>query len=301
MTGVPLLYKFIQVAQYKFIKIYKSAMTSILFTHTIQPFISKVSIMEIIRFFCLTLFVFVFSFHANASKILLQTNYGDIEIELFDQITPITVENFLQYVNNQGYDDILIHRLIPNFIFQSGGYHLDENELAVKTPNYGVILNEPFLSNVKGTIAMAKLGGDPHSATSEWFINLVNNSDNLDIQNAGFTVFGQVTENSFAVLDAISTINTFNFDNPFNALPLDNYTITYDDNEKVIPPTTDQFVSINSISITNSDPESSNHLSPTRNTLIESKNKSSAAGSLAIWMLIITFVSIGFRHGSAYK
>ena len=84
--------------------------------------------------------------------------------------------------------------------------------------------NEPFISNIRGTIAMAKLGGDPNSATSQWFINLADNSANLDTQNGGFTVFGHVTGNGMSVADAIAMLNRVNVGSPFDALPVRDYT-----------------------------------------------------------------------------
>jgi peptidyl-prolyl cis-trans isomerase A (cyclophilin A) len=79
-------------------------------------------------------------------------------------------------------------------------------------------------SNVRGTIAMAKLGGDPNSATSGWFFNLADNSTNLDFQNGGFTVFGKVIGNGMDVVDAIAALPVYNAGGAFTDLPLIGYT-----------------------------------------------------------------------------
>jgi cyclophilin family peptidyl-prolyl cis-trans isomerase len=89
------------------------------------------------------------------------------------------------------------------------------------------IQNEPGISNKKGTVAMAKIAGDPNSATSQWFVNLADNGGppaNLDTQRGGFTVFGHVTGNGMTTVSAIAAAPIFNFGSPFESLPLRNYT-----------------------------------------------------------------------------
>tara|TARA_Y100001968_G_scaffold317896_1_gene347456 strand:+ start:1213 stop:3000 length:1788 start_codon:yes stop_codon:yes gene_type:complete len=115
--------------------------------------------------------------------------------------TPITTNNFLQYVNNNSYDQTLIHRLVTNFIIQGGHYTWpakSSNESGgypLKLQKNGAIINEPINSNLMGTIAMAKIPGLPNSATSEWFINLTDNIS-LDSDNGGFSVFGHLLGDS---------------------------------------------------------------------------------------------------------
>jgi len=115
--------------------------------------------------------------------------------------TPITANNFLQYVNDNSYDKTLIHRLVSNFIIQGGAYTWPEvasNEIGgypLEVQSKGEIINEPYNSNMMGTIAMAKISGLPNSATSQWFINLSNNLS-LDSQNDGFSVFGHLLGDS---------------------------------------------------------------------------------------------------------
>jgi cyclophilin family peptidyl-prolyl cis-trans isomerase len=151
--------------------------------------------------------------------------YGTVNnyrVQLLDSQAPITVANFLTYVNNHNYDNTIIHRSVSDFIIQGGGF---TNQLA-SVVSYGPIQNEfnPTRSNVRGTIAMAKLGGDPNSATNQWFVNVADNSQNLDNQNGGFTVFGKVIGEGMSVVDTINSMQTYNFGGNFTDIPLINYT-----------------------------------------------------------------------------
>jgi len=103
----------------------------------------------------------------------VKTPLGDFSIELFANITPGTVSNFLNYVNSGRYDGVLFHRSVMSFVLQGGGYIFNESNYrldSVRTDE--AIQNEFNVSNTRGTISMAKLGGNPNSATSQWFINL---------------------------------------------------------------------------------------------------------------------------------
>ncbi len=158
----------------------------------------------------------------NASAGILaqfRTRFGDIDVELFED-KPVTVQNFLRYVESGAYQNMFLHRCIPGFVVQGGGYWIgnptstnffsptNRNVLAVH--NFGAITNEFNVgkrqTNSFGTIAMAKLGGDPNSASSEWFFNLADNSANLDSQNGGFTVFGRAVHGT-NVLAFFNTLN----------------------------------------------------------------------------------------------
>lgn len=133
---------------------------------------------------------------AGATIVEIKTSLSteSIKVNLFDTTTPQTVKNFLYYLNDGHYTNSVIHRAVPDFIVQGGGFEFTgEWPLTPLVPNVSVI-NEPVYSNVKGTIAMAKKGNSVHSATNQWFFNLKDNSANLDRQNGGFTVFGQVIE-----------------------------------------------------------------------------------------------------------
>jgi len=139
----------------------------------------------------------------TANRVRLKTSQGEILLELVDD-APITTANFLQYVNDRFYDGTIFHRVVPGFVVQGGGL------LPGGAPQTGIrppIQNEfsPNRSNVRATVAMAKLGGDPDSATSQFFFNLADNSANLDNQNGGFTVFARVVE-GMDVVDAIAAV-----------------------------------------------------------------------------------------------
>jgi cyclophilin family peptidyl-prolyl cis-trans isomerase len=149
---------------------------------------------------------------AQATIVEMQTNMGNIDIQLFDTVTPKTVANFLAYVNSGAYSRSIIHRSVnvPRFIIQGGGYTWDNTTGSpVAIPTLAPVVNEYKLPNVAGTIAMAKLGTDPNSATDQWFFNLVDNSSNLDNQDGGFTVFGQVINNGMSVVNAIAALTTY--------------------------------------------------------------------------------------------
>ncbi|MFN9176466.1 MAG: peptidylprolyl isomerase [Synechocystis sp.] len=150
---------------------------------------------------------------------------GVINVVLFDQINqgaPLTVQNFQNYVNSNSYTNSFIHRSIPNFIVQGGGYTYNNGTLTT-IPSNAPVQNEysAVRSNTRGTIAMAKLGNDPNSATNQWFFNLADNSANLNNQNGGFTVFGQAqTASDLATIDAIAAVQVYNAGGPFTNLPL---------------------------------------------------------------------------------
>ncbi len=144
-------------------------------------------------------------FDDDQTAVEIRTSQGNFDVLLYDSLTPLTVANFLQYVTNGIYDNTIIHRSIADFVIQGGGYDADT---LLHIATYAAVQNEPGISNIRGTIAMAKLPGDPNSATSEWFVNLVNNSANLDSQNGGFTVFGYVINDGMDVVDAIAALNT---------------------------------------------------------------------------------------------
>ena len=146
---------------------------------------------------------------------------GDINVRMFQTETPGTVANFQAYADAGDYDNNFIHRSVPGFIIQGGMATWSDNPAAASDiETHPPITNEPGISNVRGTIAMAKLGDNPDSATSQWFFNTSDNSANLDVQNGGFTVFGTVVGDGMAVVDAINALPTYNAGGPYSDLPL---------------------------------------------------------------------------------
>lgn len=144
--------------------------------------------------------------------VTITTNVGDITMEMRADSAPETVQNFLSYVNSDRYQNAFFHRLVPGFVLQGGGFTSDPAQLCTGVCNvdlvdpaqfdviqtFDPVVNEFGISNTRGTVAMAKLGGDPDSATNQWFINLDDNSGNLDEQNGGFTVFAEVIDMTVA-------------------------------------------------------------------------------------------------------
>ena len=159
----------------------------------------------------------------SSPTVRFKTNVGDIDVVLTPEVAPATVTNFLNYVNKGAYNNSVFHRSVAGFIIQGGGFQL-VNHAPAATAQSAPVKNEFNVTNARGTIAMAKLGTDPNSATNQWFFNLANNGSNLDRQNGGFTVFGRVTGNTgLAVMDRIAAQPTFNLGSPFDQIPLQNY------------------------------------------------------------------------------
>lgn len=150
----------------------------------------------------------------------VSTTYGDFSIELLDEVAPRTTQNFLNYVNRGAYNGTFIHRLEPGFVIQGGGYRFQPFVGPIVVPADPPVVNEFSVSNTRGTLSMAKLGENPDSATSQWFVNLTDNSANLDTQNGGFTVFARVLGDGMAVADAIAANPIANLGGFANSIPL---------------------------------------------------------------------------------
>jgi cyclophilin family peptidyl-prolyl cis-trans isomerase len=161
---------------------------------------------------------------AGATTVRMDTALGPVDIELFDTQAPRTVANFLAYVRRGAYDGMFFHRLMKGFVLQGGGFAIAPS-LGSPIPTDPPLGNEfdPARSNLRATVAMAKLGGNPDSATSQWFVNLADNGagpDGLDTQNGGFTVFGRVTAPGMAVVDRIAQLQVANAGGVFANLPI---------------------------------------------------------------------------------
>jgi cyclophilin family peptidyl-prolyl cis-trans isomerase len=139
---------------------------------------------------------------SQASRVVFNT--GTIDFAYYPDAAPTTVTNFLGYISRGDYTNSIIHRSIPGFVLQGGGYKAAAG--APSIPRQPAVINEPEITNARGTVAMAKVGSNPNSATSEFFISLANNASNLNNQNEGFTVFARVAGNGMAVADAIAAL-----------------------------------------------------------------------------------------------
>jgi cyclophilin family peptidyl-prolyl cis-trans isomerase len=185
--------------------------------------IKKSHVSAITLMSALTFTVFNTCAHADSGTLVrMESSLGEFDIELFDSETPATTTNFLSCVNSGRYNGTIIHRSIPDFVLQAGGFVLVDQDLQYVQTDPPAI-NEPGISNLRGTIAMAKLGNDPNSATSQWFINLADNSANLDYQNQGFTVFGKLLGNGMRVAESMESVPVYDatsIDSAFSELPL---------------------------------------------------------------------------------
>ena len=178
----------------------------------------------------------------------MNTVFGPMDFAIYDRQKPITATNFLRYVDEGRYfltdpptgqrAASFIHRAIVEptpFVIQGGGWIATTNPspppgriFPTQVLAYGAIQNEPGISNRRGTVAMAKAGDDPNSATSQWFVNLSDNSASLDTSNGGFTVFARVIGNGMDVADRIANLPIQDFSQQpngiFTNVPVIDYT-----------------------------------------------------------------------------
>ena len=183
-------------------------------------------------FLCCITALFVVLHRIDAGTLAqFRTPLGEIDVELFDQDKPATVQNFIRYVQTGAYADMFMHRWVPGFVIQGGGFavsnRLATNAIIVPVTTFSAITNEYAVgrtfSNKYGTIAMARVGGQTNSATSQWFFNLTDNAS-LDGVDGGFTAFGRVVSGT-NVLDrfnntATNGIYQFPGQPPLNELPV---------------------------------------------------------------------------------
>jgi cyclophilin family peptidyl-prolyl cis-trans isomerase len=184
--------------------------------------------------------------YASPVTVVFNTNLGNITVKLLTT-TPQTTANFLNYVDSGAYNDSIIHRSVPGFVIQGGGYFFLGNNLDAITAN-AAVPSEAGTSNTRGTLAMA-LSTGPASGTNEWFFNLVDNSSSLDGTSDGgpFTVFGTIATTdsaSLAIMDKIAGETVYDasslFGSDFTNLPLINY-------DSTVGLEVQNFVTINSI------------------------------------------------------
>ena len=156
-------------------------------------------------------------------SVIIKTSSGTMKVELFEDKAPVTVKNFLGYVDDKFYDGTIFHRVIPNFMIQGGGFEPGMKQKKTKA----AIKNESGngVANSRGTLAMARTS-DPNSATAQFFINLKDNGF-LDRANAqdgvGYAVFGKVID-GMDVVDKIAAVQTRTV-GPFENVPAENVVI----------------------------------------------------------------------------
>lgn len=153
-------------------------------------------------------FVFISSLKNNEAKpliVTINTSMGNIDVELNESAAPITVANFLSYVDEGFYDGLVFHRIIDGFMIQGGGMTSNGKQKKTKAPI--ILESDNGLKNDKGTIAMARTM-DPNSATSQFFINTVNNDFlNKGSRDAGYAVFGKVVS-GMDIVEKIEKVKT---------------------------------------------------------------------------------------------
>jgi peptidyl-prolyl cis-trans isomerase B (cyclophilin B) len=176
-------------------------------------------ILSLLLIGCFVSFGFAEEKPATPPKVRLETSLGNIIIELNSSAAPKTVENFISYVNDGFYSNTIFHRVIKGFMIQGGGFteNMQQKSTKATIPNEA----DNGLLNIKGTIAMARTN-DPHSASSQFFINTVNNGS-LDFKSKtgrgwGYCVFGKVVD-GMDVMDAIEKQPTA-IKNPYRVVPL---------------------------------------------------------------------------------
>ena len=197
-------------------------------------FLNRKHLSIIVRY--VSFFILTLSMSTQASTktfAIIQTSMGTIKLELFKDKAPKTVANFIQYAESAYYEGTLFHRVIPGFMIQAGGFDTNFRRKATNTP----IKNEalPLLPNRRGTIAMARTS-NPHSATSQFFINVAdNNSLNKSRSNAGYAVFGKVVEGMIIadqISNALTKVQNRMSDVPVQPIIIQMVTIQHPDLEK---------------------------------------------------------------------
>ncbi|AZQ85002.1 peptidylprolyl isomerase [Colwellia sp. Arc7-635] len=223
---------------------------------------------------------------ASATIVEFTTSHGNFTVNLHDETTPITVSNFLKYINDGDYDNTVIHRVVPDFVMQAGGFEFTGNFPLTAIATDSTIQNEPVYSNVRGTIAMAKVSGNENSATSQWFVNVTDNSAGapaLDTTNGGFTVFGEI----IAGMDNVDTITELSL---CGTTPMPDYTAEQCSDSTFVPGT-ENFVTIETVTIIDSTVDTASSLNSVKNTLLSTATpvtptptpSSSSSGSIA-WL-----------------
>jgi cyclophilin family peptidyl-prolyl cis-trans isomerase len=149
----------------------------------------------------------IYVHYATGTLVRFNTTSGTFDVELLDADAPVTVANFLSYQASPAYSGLIVHRSVPNFVIQGGGFTLSDSRISSVQTN-PPIQNE-FLaanSNLRGTLAMAMVSGNINSGSSQWFINV---ADNTFLDEGKYTVFGRVLGNGMSVVDQINNLTTY--------------------------------------------------------------------------------------------
>jgi len=229
------------------------------------------------------------SFSSNATIVEVETSQGNFKINLHDQTTPKTVENFLKYVTDGDYNNTVVHRLVPNFVMQTGGYSLEGGLPLTPINTNATVKNEPVYSSVQGTIAMAKPGNNPNGATSQWFVNYKDNSSILDTQNGGFTVFGEVIEG----MDNINSMADLLI---CREVPMPDYTAEQCADVNFVPGV-ENFVTIHSITVIDSTVVTDATLSSVKNTSLSTSEPDGGGGGGSLsYFALLSLAFFGLRR-----
>ncbi|NJL83843.1 MAG: hypothetical protein HC890_14560 [Chloroflexaceae bacterium] len=224
---------------------------------------------------------------------LFDTSFGNggiTNVVLFDQPgegAPISVENFINYVEDGDYVNSIIHRSVPGFVVQGGGFTINNFAGLGPTSDSDVPTDPPILnefsanrSNLRGTLAYARLGGDVNSATSQWFFNLSDTNTFLDGVDGGFTVFGEVlSEEDLETIDAIAALPVFDGAPFFQNGALNELPLIVDDPQAPVVENDDDFVRYSSITVSEVDELSFEVVSNSNPTLV---TVTIAAGELVL-------------------
>ncbi len=155
---------------------------------------------------------------ASATVVRFNSNLGSFDVRMFNTSTPLSVANILNYVNDGDFDDSIVHRVENTisqladgtfvndpFVIQGGDWSLPPASVLTQIPSDPPVLNEPGISNLRGTFALARVGGQINSGTNNWFVNTRDNAF-LDTIDQGFTVFGRVVHDGMQVVDSIANL-----------------------------------------------------------------------------------------------
>lgn len=165
---------------------------------------------------------------SHATVVRFNSVVGSFDVRMYDAVTPLSVANILNYVNDGDFDDSIVHRVevsysqqpdgsfVTNpFVIQGGDWSFPDGGILTQIPSNPSVMNEPGISNLRGTMALARAQGQINSGTNNWFVNTGDNPG-LDTVDQGFTVFGRVVNDGMQVVDVIAGMRPATIRNQFN-------------------------------------------------------------------------------------